>query len=474
MRHLDQLQGDTTLILLCRRCLDPDPAGRPADAAEVAAVTQDYLAGLQERIRRAEIERSRAEVRMIESRKRQRWVIGLTAALTTVAILSSIVVSDQWIKAKRAAVAASIARDDAEKEAQATTEVNEFLDEILTSSLPERLGHDVTLREVIDHALPELDGKFTGRPRVEGAIRRTLGESYRWLGEPDIAEQQYRLALTAFEEANFYNELEVLETKDRLAGVLRSRGDEGDFEESKQLRTEVLDRTQDLLGESHERTIAAMNNLGTVLIELNELDEAAELFRNALHRIDAAPHPERYSRPSLLVNLADVDRMKGQWDSAEAIYMQVIDAPEASTYEKDLAMIQLGQMLQAAQRYDESLRYLRRSFELREAYYGPRHPLTLSAMRKMSRVMDESERYDELLELLGDSLDRHAKEFLPAAGPICEARSLMAKALIGLGRREDAEQYLQATIELISSERGGKHKYALAAKKQLDALRTAD
>ncbi|MDV6029034.1 MAG: tetratricopeptide repeat protein [Phycisphaera sp. RhM] len=207
---------------------------------------------------------------------------------------------------------------------------------------------------------------------------------------------------------------------------------------------------------------------------MNELAAAADWFRNALRRIDASPDPEQYSRPSVLVNLADVDRMNGQWGSAEAIYLEVLGAPEASTFEKDNAMIQLGQMFHSAKRYAASRRYLRQSFEFREAYYGPRHPLTLSAMRKMSRVMDESERYDELLKGLDDSLDRHAKEFPPAAGPICEARSLMAKALIGLGRREDAEHYLQATIELISSERGAKHKYALAANKQLDALRTAE
>ncbi|WP_419580698.1 protein kinase domain-containing protein [Stieleria magnilauensis] len=466
--------ADSELVALCHRCLATDPAERPADAAEVARIVQAYDASLQRRMRHAEIQRSRSEVRMIESRKRQRWIIGLTSALTAVAIAAAIIVSHQWGKAIEAATAESIARDNAEQASQATKEVNEFLNRVLGASLPERRGHDVTLREVVDQALPELDGKFTERPGVEGAIRRTLGESYRWLGEPEIAEQQYRLSLAAFEQVRPVDELEILETKDRLAGVLRSRGDEGDFEESKRLRAEVLERTQELLGDSHERTIAAMNNLGTVLIEMNELDAAADLFRSALRRIDASSHPEQYSRPAVLVNLADVDRMNGQWDSAEAIYLEVLGAPEASTFEKDNAMIQLGQMLHSAERYASSLRYLRQSFEVRENYYGARHPLTLSAMRKMSRVMDESERYDELLKWLDDSLDRHAKEYPPAAGPICEARSLMAKALIGLGRRDDAEHYLQATIELISSERGAKHRYALAAQKQLDALQAAD
>ncbi|WP_182868751.1 serine/threonine-protein kinase [Rhodopirellula sp. JC639] len=472
--QLDQHRDDRELVSLCRQCLATDPASRPADASYVAEATTKFIASLERRIRQAEIQRSRSEVRIVESRKRQRWIVAMTSVLTLLAILSSLIIGFQWRKATRAVRAESEARDVAEKEIKTTTEINEFLNRVLSSNLPEQLGHDVTLREVVDQTVSDLDGKFTQRPRVEGSLRRTLGESYRWLGEPDIAEQQYRLSLAALEIAEPFDELEVLETKDRLAGVLRSRGDEGDFEESKRLRTEVLRRTRALLGESHERTITAMNNLGTVLIELNELDAAAELFRNALRRIDASPNPEQHSRPSLLANLADVDRMKGHWDSAESIYLQVIDAPEASTYEKDLAMIQLGQMLHAAQRYDESLRYLRRSFELREAYYGPRHPLTLSAMRKMSRVLDESERYDELLELLGDSLDRHAKELLPAAGPICEARSLRAKALIGLGRDEEAEAYLKETIELISRERGDQHKYAQAAKQQLKAFRTAD
>lgn len=472
MRRLDQCRDDADLVDLCRRCLNPDPAGRPADAAEVAENTEQYVAGLQRRVRQAEIERSRTEVRIVETRKRQRWIVSLTSALTAVAVVASVIVGIQWSRASRAAAAESLARKRAESETAATNEINEFLDQILSSNLPEELGHDVTLREVVDQTLPELDGKFTERPRVEGAIRRTLGESYRWLGKPEIAEDQLRLALAAFEKIDpaEVDEEEILETKDRLAGVLRSRGDEGDWAEAKQLRSEVLERSRTLLGESHPRTIRAMNNLGTVLLELNEIDDAAGLFREALRRIDASPNPELFSRTWLQLNLADIDRTKGEWDSAEAQYLEVINDPQASTQVKDNARVQLGEMLHDAKRYDASIRHLRESIEVREQFYGPLHPLTLSAIRKTTRVMNDAERYDELLELLRVSLDRHAETQKPAAGTICEARSLMAKALIGLGRHGEAEDYVRETIELISRERGAEHKYALEAKEQLDTI----
>ena len=42
----------------------------------------------------------------------------------------------------------------------------------------EGLGQDVTLREAIDAAEPSIAAEFAGQPRVEAAIRDTLGATY--------------------------------------------------------------------------------------------------------------------------------------------------------------------------------------------------------------------------------------------------------------------------------------------------------
>ena len=471
LQYLDQHQEDRELVELCRQCLAGDAARRPADASQVAKATQAYIDGFERRTRQAEIRRSQSEVRIIESRKRQRWVIGLTTALTVVALVSAIVVGLQWRKASLAATAESVARDRAEAEAGVSKEINELLNRVLSASLPEHRGGDVTPREVIDDALPHIEGKFLDRPRVEGTIRRTLGESYRWLGEHDLSEEQFRRSLVAFEQLQPRDELEILETKDRLAGVLRSRGEDTDLIESEQLRREVLEGVQSLFGASHPRSIRAMNNLGTVLIERMELDEAKRLLQTALTELDAAGDQDQVARNGLLVNLADVDRAMGDIDSAESRYMQVIKDPETSTDFLESALVQLGEMLDFEGRHEQAVLHLRRLLEVRQEYHGVNNALTLSSLRKLCRAMSAAGHHEELIPLLQDSIQRHTEADWEAAGTVCEARSLLAVSLIDLGREEQAGRYLEETYELISRERGAKHKYAVQARKQLDAFR---
>ena len=467
---LDQLGDEADLVSLCRRCLDPDPSQRPAHAGDVAQVTENYLSKLEQRMRRAEIERSESVVRMSETRIRQRWIIALTTALTAVAITAAIAIGIQWRRATNAAAIASTAQHHAEQETIATTEINEFLEQILSASLPERQGYDVSLKDALDATIPQLEGRFAGRPRVEGSIRRTLGESYRWLGELEFAEQQLRLALAAFEQSDNVDQMEIIETKDRLAGVLRSRGENEGVKEAESLRREVLRYCRSQLGRSHSRTVLALNNLGVVMLEQERPDEAYKLFAEALQIIDDSPDSERGSRVGLLQNIADIERLRGNFAAAEERFLDVINDPDASPGQRSNAQVMLGEMLHWEDRYDDSIRHLNDGLRVREEYYGPLHRLTLSAMRKLTRAMDSANRYDEQIELLTESIRRHTEVDWLAAGTVFEARSLMAKSLIGLGRHDEARQYIEATVDLARTERGADHKYTQQAAEQLKAF----
>jgi tetratricopeptide (TPR) repeat protein/tRNA A-37 threonylcarbamoyl transferase component Bud32 len=73
--------ADGELVELARRCLSPDVEDRPADAGAVAASLTAYLTGVQERLRRAEVERAAAQARAVEERKRRRVALALAAAV---------------------------------------------------------------------------------------------------------------------------------------------------------------------------------------------------------------------------------------------------------------------------------------------------------------------------------------------------------------------------------------------------------
>jgi serine/threonine-protein kinase len=81
LARLEACGAEPELIALARDCLADDPAGRPADAAVVARRTTAYLAGVQERLRAAELARAQADARAEEERKRRRLSLDLAATI---------------------------------------------------------------------------------------------------------------------------------------------------------------------------------------------------------------------------------------------------------------------------------------------------------------------------------------------------------------------------------------------------------
>ncbi len=73
---------DPELVALARDCLAADRESRPRDAGMIARRLSDHLEGMQDRLRRADLERAEAQTRAAEEKKRRR----LTAALAVLGI----------------------------------------------------------------------------------------------------------------------------------------------------------------------------------------------------------------------------------------------------------------------------------------------------------------------------------------------------------------------------------------------------
>ncbi len=79
--RLDACGADAELIALAKTYLAAEPAQRPADAGVVAQQITAYLQAVQERLRQAELERTAAQVKAGEERKKRRWQLALAAAV---------------------------------------------------------------------------------------------------------------------------------------------------------------------------------------------------------------------------------------------------------------------------------------------------------------------------------------------------------------------------------------------------------
>lgn len=85
--RLDNCGTDAELILLAKRCLSVDPEDRPRDAGVLAGEVTTYLESVEARLRQAELDRTAAEVKVVEERKRRKLTLGLAVAIVVVIAL---------------------------------------------------------------------------------------------------------------------------------------------------------------------------------------------------------------------------------------------------------------------------------------------------------------------------------------------------------------------------------------------------
>jgi tetratricopeptide (TPR) repeat protein len=90
LARLDACGADAELVVLARDCLAAEPLNRPRHAGAVRERITAYLAGVQERLRAAEIDRARAEARAAEERRRRRLQLGLAASLLALTTLGGL------------------------------------------------------------------------------------------------------------------------------------------------------------------------------------------------------------------------------------------------------------------------------------------------------------------------------------------------------------------------------------------------
>jgi len=112
--RLDGCGADSELIALAQRCIAAAPKDRPRDAGAIVTALSIYMAGVQERLKTAEVAQARAEAQAIEERKRRLLAIGLAVSVFVIAAL----VGGGW---------SWVARDRAARVERTTRTVNESL-----------------------------------------------------------------------------------------------------------------------------------------------------------------------------------------------------------------------------------------------------------------------------------------------------------------------------------------------------------
>ncbi|HEV3447802.1 MAG TPA: tetratricopeptide repeat-containing protein kinase family protein, partial [Gemmataceae bacterium] len=324
------------------------------------------------------------------------------------------------------------------------------------------LGINVSLRQALKAALAAIDKSFPNQPLVEARVRRTLGDTFLLLGEPETAAGQLQRALAIHTEQLGADDAETLRTANNLAMSYR---DLGNLPEAQSLLEQTLTARTTKLGPGHVDTIQSMQNLATVYAEGGRYRDGLQLREQVLAIRKVQLGPDDPETLNAMTNLANSYSENGDAKKTLQIDEQVFALLKAKFGADHIETFRCRNNLAldyaAVHRYQEALALQQESLALHEAKYGKDHLLTLTAANNVAKALADLERYEEAITVLEETL-RMLKAKYSADHP------LTAHTIYSLGNHHgklkhwaEALKFHQEALELRRKKLGPNHRDTL-------------
>jgi tetratricopeptide (TPR) repeat protein len=270
----------------------------------------------------------------------------------------------------------------------------------------------------------------------------TLGESYRFLGEPEAAATQFARSRSiytdqygpthpdtlqaAYKLAIAYSDLdrqiEALQLREETLALRQatlgpyhqdtllsmiclshSYADMGRIDEAIRLEEETLALQRAHLGPNHPDTLKTMNNLGLTYAERDRFDEALQMQLEAYERRKVTSGPNDPDTLAALGNLASAYSDKRDYARALELNLQVVQLRRARLGPNHVDTIKsiynLGNAYGFLKDYDNALKYHQEALDLRRAKFGTTHRATIWSMWGVATQLFELQRGPEALAM---------------------------------------------------------------------------
>lgn len=396
------------------------------------------------------------------ARRHRPLVIG--AAGIVVALVLGVVASTwQAVRATRAEQLAAARLAE-------STAVTEFLQGMLAAIQPEEAqGREVTVREVLDRARVDLAaGSLAAQPSVEAALRRTLGNTYRSLGELATAEEQLRRGLALADSVFAPGDPARLGLVLDLASALSARGE--------------IDRADSLgavaLALAPPRSRLAARSLS--IVAGVRYDQGLWQQADSLHRIveglillDA--DADSLAITDVLLARAFLAEQQQQFQRAQPLADRAVAILRAAHGDHDPRLIKAlnrqGDLARLTGHPREALRFYRESVAIADISYPAIHPVRADALWRLGIGLDAADERDAAIAPLEECLAIRREVLGPFHRDVALVLGTIGGAHLNAGRFDDAERYMLEALSVREQVFGGVH---LAVASSLNDLGTLE
>lgn len=492
------LRGDLDRIVLM--AMHKEPALRYASAQSLADDLGNYLRG-QPVIARAPTFRYRMKKFIL------RHKVPVAAAVFGILALTAGLFGTLW-QARQAQIHAELA----EIQAQRAEQVAFFLADMFQESDPTQANDgSITAREMLDKGFEKVRTDLSDQPAVQAQMLGIIGKVYQNLGFYDQSLSALELAVQGFREIGDSSE-QYMTTLLEL-GNLQYRM--GQLDKAEITIGEVLDLNISFFGPDHPEVAsvlntlailydekgetgiaietirkvidirrkqpepganlaANLNNLATLLQQTGELEEADELFAEAVEVIRDIWGDEHPYMAFTLNGYAGVHQQRGLLDEAENDLLRALDIGRAVFPETHpfiaVVLHNLGKLYVETRDFTNADEFYTSGLELRRNSLPAGHPDIASSLDGLAIVLIESERADEAESLLREALDIRRNSYPDGDWRIAQIEARLGRSLLLQNKLNEAEPYLQRSYSTLKSARGDQDVHTQQVSSDLNRL----
>ena len=249
----------------------------------------------------------------------------------------------------------------------------------------------------------------------------------------------------------------------------------GRYAAAELLAERVLLLRRQRLGESHEYTLIALNNLASIYSRQSRHGEAEQLYRRMLELSARAYGPEARITLLAMTNLGGVYIEEYQYRLAEQLLTRALAIAERTqgtdSHDALGAATTLLRLYLFMDRFSEAEPLAVRLLETRRRTLGPDAPDSLLALNQLVTVYFGMGRLAAAEPLVRESLERNRRIRGAEHPATLTATSGLAGLLTEAGRLSEAEPLLRQVYEGQRSALGDRHQSTLSSAYDLAALR---